>query len=251
MSAGKPKPTRRKKSPAARLRPFWIVIALVLVAAAAGGYYAASWPGFHPANVRVRGNAVVPTGEILSAAAIARSQNVWLQNTRAAARRIEAIPYVATARVRRTPPANVLIVITERVPYAVLRDGADRALVDRELRVLSNEPGSRTLPVFDVRVASAFTPGAFVRNAVARRLRDDYDALLAGHVIVSSLSYDRFGDLDATVRPGIRILFGDDVNLAKKIPLVDPILSQVARKGRPIRAIDLRAKSTPVIVYKK
>jgi hypothetical protein len=44
-------------------------------------------------------------------------------------------------------------------------------------------------------------------------------------------------------------MFGDDADLAKKIPLVQPILTQTAH-GRPIRAIDLRAIGTPVIVYK-
>ncbi|MGZ3530431.1 MAG: cell division protein FtsQ/DivIB [Vulcanimicrobiaceae bacterium] len=244
------KPARRKKSAASRLRPFWILIVLLLVVAGAGGYYAASWPGFYPRHVRVVGNTVVSSSEILSRAAIAQSQNVWLQNAGAAAGRIEAIPYIATARVHRMLPADVTIDVTERKPYAVVRSGEERALVDRSLRVLSTGEVQGALPIFALRNRAQLQPGAFLKDSVLQHLRDDYDALLAGHVIVTRLAYDRFDDLDAATHDGVSILFGDDTDLEKKIPLVDPILSQVARRGRAIRAIDLRAPATPVVVYR-
>lgn len=246
-----PKPARRKRSTASRLRPFWIVIVLLLIVAGAGGYYAASWPGFYPKDVRVAGNTVVPSSEILARAAIAPSANVWLQNMRAATRRIEAIPYVATARIHRTLPAGVTIEVTERKPYAVVRSGDERALVDRDLRVLSTGETAASLPTFALRGRSPLQQGAFLKDSVLGHLRDDYDALVAGHVIVTRLAYDRFDDLDASTHDGVSILFGDDTDLEKKIPLVDPILSQVSRAGRPIKAIDLRAPATPVVVYRK
>ncbi|HEY8296920.1 MAG TPA: FtsQ-type POTRA domain-containing protein [Candidatus Baltobacteraceae bacterium] len=253
MTAQKKSPQRRKPSPAARLRPFWILFAIVLVAAAGGAYYGATWPGFFPRTVRVIGNTSVPGGEILARAAIATDRNVWLQNTRAAARRVEAIPYVATARVRRSLPAGVTIEITQRVPYAVIAvaSSGSRALVDHDLRVLSLDAPPSTLPIFALKRLPVVNAGVFLKIESVRQMRGDYDALLAGHVIVSRLSFDRFGDLQATTRAGVRILFGDRDELAKTIPLIDPILSQVSRSGRPIAAVDLRAPSTPVVVYRK
>ncbi len=243
-------PIRRKKSAAARVRPFWVLIVLVLIAAGAGGFYAANWPGFNPKVVRVTGNTVVPSATILSRAAISPSKNLWLQNTHAAAARVESIPYIDTARVRRILPASAIVTVTERKPFALVRSESGIALVDKNLRVLADtrEP---SLPVFVVPAATIATPGAFVKNEAVRRLRDDYTALVSSHVIVALLRYDRFGDLEATADDGLHILFGSEADLRKKIPLVDPILAQVSRKGRPIRAIDLRAPSTPVVVYKK
>jgi len=48
---------------------------------------------------------------------------------------------------------------------------------------------------------------------------------------------------------GVQLLLGDDEDLARKIALIGPILSQTA--GRRIAAIDLRAPGTPVVVYRR
>ncbi len=246
MSGGK----RRKKSAGARLRPFWVLFVVVIAAAAAGAYRAATWPGFYPGRVAVVGNRVVPATEILSRAQIVPHENVWLQNAGSAAERIEAIPYVKTARVHRSLPASVTIAITERRPFAVLEIHSQHVLVDRDLRVLQNADGGSDLPLISVKAKSMPRTGQFVRDAQAERLADDYDALAGGHVAVQSLRYDKFGDLVASTRGGIALLLGDDADLQKKTPLIDPIISQVSASGKKLAAVDLRAPGTPVVVYK-
>lgn len=243
------RPKRRKKSAAARLRPFWILFILVAAAGAAGAYYAATWPGFYPKRVSVRGNHVVPTAQILSRAAIAPHQNVWLQNMRAASARIEAIPYVKTAAIHRTLPASVRIDITERAPFAVLQTSDRRVLVDGELRVLKTEPAANSLPLIVVKTGAP-ADGAYVRDPDAAHLAADYRVLAASHVAVRALEYDRFGDLVANTPGGIALLLGDDGDLAKKTTLIDPIISQVSATGKKLAAVDLRAPGTPVVVYK-
>jgi cell division protein FtsQ len=245
------RPKRRKKSTGARLRPFWILFILITIAAGAGGYYAATWPGFFPKPVTVAGNKVVPTAQILSRAQIAAQQNIWLQSMGKAAQRIEAIPYVKTARIHRSLPAGVRIVVTERTPFAVLQTSSGRAVVDGDLRVLEPEEAASTLPVIVTKLATVPPDGTFVKDAGALRLRDDYDALAAAHVPVRSLRFDKFGDLVAGTRGGISLLLGDDSDLTKKTPLIDPIISQVTASGKKLAAVDLRAPKTPVVVYKR
>lgn len=242
---------RRKKSAGARLRPFWILFILLAIGVAIGGYYAAIWPGFYPKSVTVSGNRIVPSAEILSRAAITRNTNVWLQNTHAAAARIESIPYVRDAEIHRALPAAVRIVVTERKPFAVLNAGGERAIVDRDLRVLQADDGKRTLPLIVAPLMLAPQPGTFLHNADLERLRDDYVTLAAAHVAVRTLRYDKFGDLVARTPGGIDLLLGDDTDLAKKTPLIDPIISQVSATGKKLAAVDLRAPKTPVVVYKQ
>jgi cell division protein FtsQ len=242
--------SRKKKSPASRLRPFWFLIVLVVIVVGFGGYYAATWPGFQPKHVAIAGNRVVPSQEIAQRAHIASDANVWLQDTRAAQRRIEAIPYVKEAAIHRWLPANVRIAVTERVPYAILRAGSKKAVVDRDLRVLQRLDGPAPLPHF-ITTSGAMPPdGAFVNDPIVQRLRDDYEALSQAHVVVRSVSYDKFGDLIATMHNGVRLLLGDDADVQKKAALIGPILSQVAAGGRRIAAVDLRAVKTPVVVYR-
>lgn len=243
---------RRKKSASARLRPFWILIVLAAGAAAVGGYYAATWPGFYPKKISVSGNRVVASREILAKAAIAPERNVWLQNAKAAAARIETIPYVETAAVRRSLPANVTIGVSERKPYVRVRIGADEFVVDRSMRVL--EPAgdeSAELPAIVLSKPVPARPGVWLRESEPLKLQADFERLIVRGIVARAVGFDKYGELVATLRNGITVQFGDDADLEKKAPLVDPILSQIAASRRPVKSLDLRAPSTPVVVYRK
>ena len=238
---------RRKRSAAARLRPFWILLVLLVLAGGAGGYYLATWPGFLPRHVVVVGNHRVSTHAIAARAAIDRRVNLWLQNAYAAAARVAALPDIGQVTIRRGFPAALTIVVTERSPYAQIRAGGQAAVVDRELRVLQTA-ASPALPQFIVHAALP-AAGQFIKDERVTQLRDDYERLAGAHVVVAALRYDRFGDLTAVTPRGVQLLLGDDQDLARKIALIGPILSQTA--GRKIAAIDLRAPGTPVVVYRR
>ncbi|MFN2449177.1 MAG: cell division protein FtsQ/DivIB [Candidatus Baltobacteraceae bacterium] len=231
------------------LRPFWFIFFVLAVAAVAGGFYAAAWPGFYAHTVRITGNRIVPAGQIGARAQIATHTNVWLQDMAAAAARVRAIPYIDAVRIHRSLPAHVTIAVTERVPSAVLQGNGSRVFVDSALRVLQAATGDSALPVIYARVPLP-APGAFVRDADVQRLRNDAARLAQAHVIVRSVQYDTYGDLIAVMSGGVRLLLGDDADLAQKSTLVAPILSQLSAQGRRIAAIDLRAPKTPVVQYR-
>ena len=244
------RPRRRKPSAAARIRPFWILIAVLLLLLAIGGGYVLNWSGFHPKGVLVSGNRVVPTNEIVARAQIRNDRNLWLQNTGAMATRIETIPYIETAIVRRQLPATVIISVTERTPYAVLEQGAERVTVDHTLRVLQADPVA-ALPTLVASGNSAMPAGSTVADPTVRALRDDLDALQGAHLAAVRLSNDRFGQLIVTLRDGVRVLLGDDDDrLQQKIELIQPILDQAARGGHRVAQVDLRAVRTPVVIYR-
>jgi cell division protein FtsQ len=241
---------RRKPSTTARLRPFWMLMLLTLVVGAAIGYAFVEAPVFRPAQITVEGNHAVTRGQILERARVDAQTNLWLQDTGAMRSRIKQIPRIADVRIRRIPPAQLEIAVTERVPFAIVRSSGEEAIVDRALRVLApRTTGTGMLPVLASPSAVALHPGAFLWQHGLGALRDDQVALASAHLDAAVLGYDRFGGLVVTLRNGVRILFGDEADLGTKMPLVEPILAQVARKGRPIKAIDLRAPQTPVVDY--
>jgi len=217
--------------------------------AAAGAYYAAGWPGFHPRRIAVTGVSAVNRAEILQRAAIDRDHNVWLQNMGAAAVRIGRIPYVGAVRIRRSLPADVTIVVTERKPFAVVTDGLGRVLVDEGLRVLDPQTQRADLPELRWKIGSVAV-GQFLHAVPLVQMAADCKRLLGASVPVARLSLDRLGDLNVWLRSGVLVEFGDDADIARKARLVNPILSQAPQTSRRVRALDLRAANTPVLVFK-
>jgi cell division protein FtsQ len=241
---------RTKSSAVRRLRPFWIII--VLGAGVAGTLvgFAVSWPGFDPRTISVSGNRAVSRTEIVERSGISPRINMWLQNPRAIARRIEEIPDIKSVGVRRIPPTTIELSVTERTPFAIVRWNAAEVLVDRDLRVLSESPPDGGVPVFIYPLRDGVSAGTFLDEPQLVALRADYDALAAAHVTPLQLRLDRFGGLIASLPNGVTVLLGDDEELAKKIALVNPIIAQVDRSRRRISTVDLRAPGTPVVVYK-
>ncbi len=247
MSKARKVTGRRKRSAADRLRPFWILLVLFLAVGILGSYYVITWPGFRARHIIVFGNHRVPSKEIVKRAAFNGRVNIWLQNMGAAAGRIGAIADIGQVTIERTFPAGVTIVVRERIPFAQIRSGSLSVVSDRDLRVLKVN-GAAGLPQFIVRIGLPVV-GQSIKDGRVVRLRDDYERLVDAHVVVVALRYDRFGDLIAVTPRHVQILLGDDEDLARKVALIGPILSQTA--GKKIAAIDLRAPRTPVVVYRR
>jgi cell division septal protein FtsQ len=242
---------RRKPAATARLRPFWLLIVALVLLVGAGAYVVLTLPVFRPREILARGTSVVSPGDVVRRAAIDRGQNMWLQNSSAIVKRVEEIPYVAGAHIERTWPGIETIVVVERTPYAIVPSTGGALLVDRDLRVLGPAPDGARLPQLRANDIEGADAGTFLSDPGLLSLRDDNQALLDARITARALEHDKYGDLVATLADGVRVLFGDDGDLQKKIPLVNPILNQVGRAGRPIAAIDLRAADTPVVIYKK
>jgi len=231
---------------------YWLIVIPLLGAGAFGGYYATTWPGFRVTSVQVAGNRTVSSAVILRRAAIQSERNVWLQNMGAAALRVATIPNVAGVHIARSFPARVRIVVDERVAYAQIVSGArPPVVIDRDLRILTREP-SADLPVFRAKLARGNErPGRFLRDPMIAELAREYALLRDGGLPVSTMQLDRFGDLPAIMRSGIRLLLGASDNVPAAIALVKPILEQTASGDRKVAALDLRAPKTPVVVYQR
>ena len=249
--SGRPARAKRvRKSAAARVRPFWILIVLGAALVAGAIAFVVFWPGFSPHAITVTGNRRVSTAEILERAAIPAHRSIWLDNTKAIAARIRAIPYIGAVSIRRLPAASVRIAVTERTPFAVLQSAGAAAIVDRDLRVLAWDDGGSQLPVLVAGENVALNPGSFVVARDAAALRDAQELLTSQGLTPANLSAGRYGELVATMPGGLRVLLGTPDDLAQKVRLVNAIRAQVVQGRRGVSAIDVRAPAAPVVVYR-
>jgi cell division septal protein FtsQ len=244
---------RRRASPVRRLQPFWFLSVVVLGLLSVGIGFLASWNALYPHRVSVLGNHVVSKDAILERARVDYAKNMWLQRTGPMVARIESIPYIDKAWIHRRLPDIMTVTVTERAPYAFVDAAGGRLTVDHDLRVLQlGAPDTLSrLPAFRIGSEQIPAPGAFINDAGLQSLRTVTDAMLAAHLDPASLELDRFGDATAMLHNGIRVLLGDQQGMNEKIALIEPILAQVERGKRPVVAIDLRAITTPVVVYGK
>ena len=242
---------RRKRSSFGRLRPFWIVGVVVAGLGAWGGAVAVNLPEFHLQSLAVTGLSRVARSDVVRRAAIDPRANVWLLDPRAIAARIEAIPYVATVRIHRRPPANVWIDVMERTPDACVRDSrGHESTIDRALRVVEAGCSRRDLVVFALQAPLAATPGAFVNDPELTDLESDARVLSPDTGRFGAFAHDRYGELDATLRDGIEVKFGDDADLDRKQRLVGPILAELGERATQVEAVDVRAPATPVVEFR-
>lgn len=242
---------RSRTSIAVRVRAFWVIGVLVAVAAAAFAIAFVEAP-----QLRVRAvTATVPdrgplrAADVLAAARIPRDANLWLLDTHAIRKRIEALPYVLDAYVHRTqfPQPAIDFDVTLRRATGCVRTAAGTVTIDATARVLQAGCADATLPLVEAGAQPAPPPGQLLTTPDIDRLLADAKAI-GDRVPVRIVRRDRFGGLEATDTDGVILRFGGDEDLASKLALVEPIRRSVA-SAKKLRAIDLRAPDTPVVEF--
>ncbi len=241
---------RRKRSLLTRLRIFWVFIVIVVGLTAYGTYTLITLPALRVQSVDVQlDGPAVTKNEVLRAANIDRTRNAWLLDTTQMARRIEAIPYVDRAYVRRIPPAHIAIAVSEREPAACVRSGSQLVTIDRGRRILQTGCAGSSVLQIVLRDAPLGAPGSVADPPALAALLADGRVLRDAGVDARSVGQDSYGQLVAVDTRGIQLLFGSDADVAQKAKLVAPVLGAAGR-GRAIRAIDLRAPATPTIQFR-
>ena len=139
--------------------------------------------GFAISRIDVRGNSYTQRADVVAAIGLAHGTPQTAVNVEAAQSRVEALPWVATALIRRDLPDGIVVDITERRPAILWRQPGRDTLLDRGGRELATlAPGSDLgLPIVEGEKAGAAatdlialldeSPG--LRRLVARSRRVD------------------------------------------------------------------------------
>jgi cell division protein FtsQ len=152
----------------------------------------------------VTGNRLVPTAQVLAAAAIRRGTPLESVNTAAAVRRIEEIPQVLSATVSRAWPDSIVISVRERVPALAVATGSGFALVDAygvTVRQVAHRPAGMpilTSPPAQLRGNRGVQAAATVLRQLPRKLRQK----------IRSVSAPAADAVTFSLRGGITVAWG-------------------------------------------
>lgn len=187
--------------------------------------------GLRVDRVTITGQSETAELDVLNALALPDHNSIILFDAEAARERVEALPWVASAVVRKVYPSAVEVAITERVPYALWQNGGEVALIDENGAVISTYVAARytALPM----VVGA---GASEEAAPILTLLSEFPDL-AAKVRAATLVAARRWNL--TMNNGVTVLLPEDDLLPALIQLVS-LDQSAALLARDIVAVDLR-----------
>ena len=215
-----------------RRRLRWIggaLAAAVLVVVVVG---LAHTPWFGAQAITVTGpHPHTPQGAIVDAAGLQHHPPLVSVDPGVVARRVEALPFIATARVRRHWPDGVQIAVTERVPVVQMAGpGPAWSLLDGHGRTLRVGPGRLPGPVvFIVHTATAGIPPAPVGRSLPPSAGPGLEVCrtlppaFVGQVVSVTVAAD--GSISMALDSGINVLFGTDADRTAKYEDIATILA--------------------------
>jgi cell division protein FtsQ len=235
-----------------RRRLRWVLAGLVVVAVVVGGLALLHTPLFNSKVVTVTGSHPhTPTAAIVSAAGLDRPVPLIDLNTGAAADRVEALPYIASAEVTRHWPDGVTIAVTERAPAAVVAGpGSSWSIVDAAGRTLLVQPtrpaGLVQLVVTTAKGQTAPVPVGASLPAVADpglRVASTLPPAFAAQVTSVSVAPD--GTVDLALNSGLTVQLGTATDLAAKYEDVAAIIAHADLHGKKV--IDVTVPDAPAV----
>ncbi len=128
-----------------------IAVVLLVGAIVVGVWVVAFSPVLGAKRVLVRGVHILTAEQVLAAGEVHHGMPLLRFHTGEVARRVEALPEVASAQVGVSYPSTVVITVTERVAVGYLSVGRSAILVDKagvQFRTVARVP--RALPRFDI-----------------------------------------------------------------------------------------------------
>jgi cell division protein FtsQ len=226
-----------------RLRVLIALLAFVLLTA--GGWVATRSPLLDVDRVELEGAVRTPRADVLRAARLRTGMAMVDVDSAGAARRLETLPWVARATVRRSWPATVLVSLQERQPRAATSaDGNRWAVLDGDGRVLEVVPARPAGLVAVEGVDPPGPPGSTLASAAGvLRLVVALSPALASRVDAAVSMQG--GEVGLRLVPRGTVRFGPPVDLTAKVRAAETVLAQV--DTRDLDVLDVRLPASPVL----
>ncbi|MGH2706585.1 MAG: cell division protein FtsQ/DivIB [Actinomycetota bacterium] len=223
-----------------------VVAALATVGIAELGLLGWRSPALQLRDIEVRGNRRIADGRVIEQSGLGQGAQLMKIPTERVAARLEALPWVATARVERIVPSRVRITISERRPAAVVVTGAGPYLVD-ERGVIMDRGDAAVVRIADLPLPE-LTPGMRLTSPTYR------EAVAIASSLPASLRHDvpvvHASSIDALsleLANGLVIVYGAGERIREKNRVLDRLLNHLGPDASGRIAIDLRVPERPAV----
>lgn len=197
-----------------------------------------SWCGLAIESVQITGQSETSEVDVLAQLGIGDYPSLVTFDVDSARARIEAMPWVKEARIKKLYPDTLQIAIVERTPYAIWQHSGVVSLIDKDGKVIINDVGER------------YSRLPFVVGEGAEKRAAEYADLVAG--VPELQSRIHAGVLISNRRWNVVLNSGVELLLPEKDPgaalvAAAALDSQNNLLSRDIAAVDLRASDKLVV----
>jgi cell division protein FtsQ len=212
-----------------------------VVAAVGLAYLAVTSPVLDVDHVRVDGAGHVTADQVREVAGIENGDALAFVNAGAAARRVETLPWVESAKVHRSYPGTIRIALTEHTPSAFVRAGNAVVLIAPNGRAVARAatPNAGAVEVFGIRQAPK--PGEFLAPIDAANVVPRLPRALAERVHAVDVGG---GALELRLANSGTIRLGNATDLSAKAASAIAVLSHLG--DAPFNYIDVSTPQRPV-----
>jgi len=196
-------------------------------------------PVFHAHHIKVVGAQTLRPDAVRKLAGVDGSTNVLHLDTTAAAGRLLADPWIASATVERDLPATLVVEIVERRPVATVPAMGDTSVLADDGTVL---PASGAVPKLPTMHAALGVPDASQRAAAADLLAA-FDPVVSQRVVDVTVGQD--GLVTVRLRDGVMVDAGGAGDEEAKATALRAILRWVSTEGHTVASIDVSAPEAP------
>lgn len=223
------------------------LVGIVLAAIVAAGVTVERSSLVALAEVEVTGLERLDAEDVRDVAALPLGTSTLRLPLRAAKERVEALPAVRRATVRRVDPLTVRIDVVERRPVVMLRGAGETVAVDRE-GVLIGEADTDDLPVIELAEGALPATGGSIDEHPAAANAFALHEALPGPLRAEVASYLARGpdQLDLLLERGAVARVGRAERVAEKARALGALLDDLP--DEPGWVLDVRAPSNPVVV---
>jgi cell division protein FtsQ len=237
---------------AGRRRLRWILTGLVVMVLAVGAVLVLHTSLFSSRVVVVTGSHPhTTTAAILTAAGLDRRVPLVDMDPAAAAARVEALPYIATARVWRRWPDGVTVAVTERLAVAVMSGpGGSWSEVDGTGRTLAVGPARPpAIPQLVVSTATGPLPptpvGESLPPATEPGLKVCTTLPMAFSAQVVSVTVATDTTVNLALNSGLTVMLGTATDLSSKYEDVAAVIAHASLRGKKV--IDVTVPDAPAV----
>jgi len=217
-----------------------LVVSSVLCAAGIS-FLAVTSPVLDVDHVSVTGTHHVTAAQVRAASGVSMHDHLLFVNTGAAARRVEQLPWVEHASVRRELPGTLKIVIREYTPVAYVRGTTGVVLVAANGHVIAYAPTPPALGIEVRGVRRAPSAGELLSPPDAAGVAARLPATLAQRVVAVDVSG---GGLALVLSSGGQIRLGNASDLGAKAAAAQAVLAHLG--AAPFSYIDVSTPNRPV-----